>query len=264
MAAGEPFQPHLPPNACVRIVGLGGVGGIAARYGAMFLASLNAPCRMVLIDGDRFEPSNATRMFFTSHGNKAAVVRADLRERFAESAMTLLAVEQYITPQNIENVLGPGGAGEIILLAVDNHATRKLVAEYCHELRDICLISAGNDGVGAEGSSGKTLNGTYGSCQIYVRRGGEDRSPALTKFHPEIATPADKLPTDRGCTELIASVPQILFANLAAASAMLNATWLYLCGRLEYAELNFDIALGRMAPVPLPITAQHLGPPGVT
>jgi molybdopterin/thiamine biosynthesis adenylyltransferase len=235
------------------VVGLGGVGGIAARYGAMFLAAQEDPCRMVLIDGDRFESSNATRMFFTSHGNKGAVVRADLRERFADSALTLIALEQYVTPENIAQLLGPGGPGEIILLAVDNHATRKLVAEHCAKLDDICLISAGNDGVGVDKSTGKALHGTYGTCQIYVRQNGVDRSPNLSRFHPEIAAPADKLPTDRSCTELIASVPQLLFANLAAASHMLNAMWLYLSGSLDYAEACFDIALGRSAPVPLPM-----------
>jgi molybdopterin/thiamine biosynthesis adenylyltransferase len=243
----------------VRIVGLGGVGGIAARYGAMFLASLAEPCRMVLIDGDRFEASNATRMFFTSHGNKAAVVRADLRGRFADSPLTLIAVEQYVTPQNLAQLLGAGGAGEIILLAVDNHATRKLISEYCRQLADICLISAGNDGVGEDKATGKVLDGTYGTCQIYMRQNGIDRSPDLSRFHPEIAVPADKTPTDRSCTELIASVPQVLFANLAAASSMLNAMWLYLAGGLDYAEMCFDIALGRSAPVPLPMK----GPLGV-
>jgi tRNA A37 threonylcarbamoyladenosine dehydratase len=66
------MKPRLPRNCCVRVVGLGGVGGIATRYGVMFLAAQEDPTRIVLIDGDRFEASNSTRMFFTSHGNKAA------------------------------------------------------------------------------------------------------------------------------------------------------------------------------------------------
>jgi hypothetical protein len=260
MSESRPLTPRLPRNCCIRIVGLGGVGGIAARYGAMFLAAQDDPARIVFIDGDHFEASNATRMFFSSHGNKAAVVRNDLRERFADSSLMLIAVEQYVTPQNVAQLLGSGGPGEIILLAVDNHATRKLVTEHCTNLADICLISAGNDGVGEDKATGKTLPGTYGTCQVYIRQNGVDRSPNLSRFHPEIATPADKLPTDRSCTELIASVPQILFANLAAASHMLNAMWLYLSGRLDYAELNFDIALGRSAPVRLPMK----GPLGVS
>ena len=257
-ASASEYRPRLPEGTCVRVVGCGGVGGITARYGAMFLASLGVPCRMLLIDGDRFEPSNSTRMFFTRHGNKAEVVRSDLIDRFAQSSLTLIAITEYITADNIARVLGTGSPRDIILLAVDNHATRKLVADHCQTLRDVCLISAGNDGVGPD-SSGKFREGTFGSCQIYVRRDGADLSPPLARFHPEIAHPADRLPTDQGCTEQIASVPQILFANLMTASTMLNAMRLYLCGRLDYPELCYDIALGRMSPVQLPMK----GPLGI-
>jgi len=48
-------------------------------------------------------------------------------------------------------------------------------------------------------------------------------------------------------------VPQVLFTNLAVASAMLNTLWLYLCGALHYSELALDIAEGLMRPVPLPV-----------
>src|SRR5262247_1177656 len=96
-AEGREFRPVLPDGACIRVVGLGGVGGIVARYGAMFLASLGVPCRLVLVDGDTFEPSNATRMFFGSHGNKAAVVCAELIERFEDSSVALIAVEEFVT-----------------------------------------------------------------------------------------------------------------------------------------------------------------------
>ena len=50
----------------------------------------------------------------------------------------------------------------------------------------------------------------------------------------------------------VASVPQILFANLMTASALLNALWLHLCGALHYSELVFDIAEGLMQPLALP------------
>ena len=63
--AAQQFVPTLEENASIKLIGLGGVGGIAARYLAMYLASLDVPLRLVLIDGDAFEPSNATRMFFS-------------------------------------------------------------------------------------------------------------------------------------------------------------------------------------------------------
>lgn len=75
---GEAPTPRPDRAARVKVVGLGGVGSIAARYLAVFLASLEEPARIVLIDGDEFEPRNAERMLFSRCGNKAAVVRDEL------------------------------------------------------------------------------------------------------------------------------------------------------------------------------------------
>jgi hypothetical protein len=236
----------------VKVIGLGGVGGIVACYGAMFLASLGRGVRLVLIDGDAFEHSNATRMYFSSHGNKAAVTRDDLLDRFVDSPLTLVAVEEFVTPDNIDRLIR---SGDIVILAVDNHATRKLVSDHCGRLEEVCLLSGGNDGVGPDGA-GRVLRGTYGNVQVYLRRGGEDASPSLTRYHPEIREPADKLPTDVSCTELVASVPQVLFTNLLTASAILNTLWLYLCGALHYSELSFDMADALMRPASLPAPKQ--------
>ena len=94
------------------------------------------------------------------------------------------------------------------------------------------------------------LRGTCGNVQVFLRREGESRTPELDRFHPEIREPADSLPTELHCTELLQSVPQILFANLTTAACILNAVWLFLCGALHYGEICFDIERGRMAPVP--------------
>lgn len=250
------MQPDLPEGSSIKIIGLGGVGGIVARYGCIFLASLNRASRVLLIDGDRFDfaAGNAARMFFLQEGNKAAVVRDELLPRFADTQLSLIAIEEYITPRNIERLIHND---DIVLLTVDNHATRKLVSDFCaSRLDSVCLISGGNDGVGPD-ASGRKLRGTYGNVQVYLRREGGDCSPALTRYHPEIARPADRLPTDRSCTELVASVPQILFTNLATSSAILNALWLHLCGALHYSELAFDIAEGLMRPVSLPIPSSR-------
>jgi len=243
------LAPALAPNTAVKVIGLGGVGGIVARYGAMFLASLGESARLVLIDGDAFEPSNATRMFFSGHGNKAEVTRDDLLARFADSSLALTAVPEYATPDTLPRLVHEG---DIVLLCVDNHATRKLLSDFCRtQCPSVCLISAGNDGAGPD-SGGQQRRGTFGNVQVYVRREGRDLSAPLTASHPEIATPADRRPDDASCTELVASVPQVLFANLATASAMCNALWLYLCGSLHYGELCFDIADGVMRPLPFP------------
>jgi molybdopterin/thiamine biosynthesis adenylyltransferase len=239
-----PLRPDLPDDATVKVIGLGGVGSIVARYVSVFLGSLDRNVRLVLIDGDEFEPANASRMLFSDYGNKADVVRAELRDRLADSSVSLMAIPEYVTSSNIDRLVRDG---DIVLLTVDNHATRKLVSDHAATLENLWLISGGNDGAGKD-SSGQRQRGTYGNCQIYIRRGGEDVSPSLSRFHPEIREPADHAPDEESCTELIKSVPQILFTNLAVASSILNAFWLYGCGALHYSELSFDIADGLMRP----------------
>ena len=202
----------------------------------------------MLIDGDAFEPQNASRMLFSEHGNKAAVVRDDLTEGLGESYLSIVAVEEYVTPDNLPRLVREG---DTVLLAVDNHATRKLVSDHARTLSDVCLVSGGNDGVGPD-SAGTVQRGTYGNVQVFVRRAGQDVTPPLTEFHPEIADPADRTPTEVSCTEALASTPQILFANLAVASAILNAFWLHLCDALHYPEACLDIHDARMQPMPLP------------
>ena len=245
--------PELAPRperlGDVKLIGLGGVGSIVARYGALYLAALDHASRLVLIDGDEFEPRNAARMLFPRHGNKARVVCEDLLGVADDSLLSLVAIEQYVTPENLPRLVREG---DCVLLAVDNHATRKLVSDHARDrLADVCLISGGNEGAGPD-STGVVQRGTYGNVQIYLSRGGEDLTPELTRFHPEIEDPADHLPTEVSCTEALISTPQILFANLAVASSMLNAFWLHLCGALHYPELCFDIHDGRMQPLPLP------------
>lgn len=238
------LNPKLPQPCAVKVVGLGGVGSIVARYVAVFLASMQKNARMVLIDGDKFEPSNATRMIFGRCGNKARVVRNELLPRFRESRLSLTAVSQYITPANVGQLIR---SGDIVLLCVDNHATRKRVSDHCATLKNVCLISGGNDGVGRD-STGSDRRGTYGNVQVYLRRKGRRLTASLSEYHPEIAMPADKAPDELNCTELVVSKPQILFANLAVASAICNALLLYLSKQTHYSELCFDIAEGLSRP----------------
>ena len=238
------LRPKIRDGFVVSVIGLGGVGSIAARYAAVFLAAQQKGGFLALIDGDRFEPSNASRMLFGRHGNKAKVVRQELLPRFKHSKLAITTMPEYVTPDNIDGLILPG---DIVLLCVDNHKTRQLVNDHCAKLKNICLISGGNDGVGKD--STKTVRrGTYGNVQIYVRKNGKDITQSLSRFHPEIANPKDKMPHELNCTELVVSTPQILFSNLAVASAMLNTLLLYLSKATHYGELGFDIAEARMWP----------------
>jgi len=230
----------LPANSRVKLIGLGGIGGIVAQYLALFLRSLARPVRLVLIDGDKFETTNATRMLFAKPGNKAEIKATEILSWLGPCEVTVVGVPEYITDENRERLIRPG---DIVFLCVDNHPTRKLISDHCGGLENVTLFSGGNDGV-----EPPHQRGTYGNVQIYVRKDGQDATASLTRFHPEIAKPKGKLPTEMSCLELAQSVPQLLFTNLAVASAMLNAFFAYTCGRLSYQEVKLDTLEARMLP----------------
>jgi molybdopterin/thiamine biosynthesis adenylyltransferase len=243
------MTPLTAANRTVKIIGLGGVGGMLVRPLCLFMASLSGTARIVLIDGDQFDPAqNAARMLFDGSGNKAALVREDLLRYFATSRLTMVAIEEYVTPENVGRLIHDG---DIVVLCVDNHRTRQLVNAHCCRLGDVCLLSGGNDGVGVD-STGILRRGTFGNVQAYVRRDGRDLTPSLAEFHPEIANPGDKHPAEASCMELIASTPQILPTNMQTASSLLTTLYLYLCSTLHFGELVFDIGEATMNPLPLP------------
>ena len=228
------------------LIGLGGIGLILARYLTLFLAAFrDVEFRLVLCDGDAFEPGNTYRMDVPDFDNKAAAVAAELTRLFGRAGLHVRFVPEYVTAKNVEQMIR---SGDCVLLAVDNHATRLLVSQRCRRLDDVVLISGGNDGV-EEGAAQR--DGTYGNVQVYVRGGGRDESPSLEQFHPEIASPADRNPAELDCLELTAGgAPQLLFANLAVASALCNALLRLLAPARErmYDEVCLDVRAGVCTP----------------
>jgi hypothetical protein len=230
----------LADDSRVKVIGLGGIGCVVLQYLTVFLKSLGRPLRLVLIDGDAFEAGNTRRMVFQKLGNKAEVKAAEVAAWLGACDVSVVAVPEYVTADNVERLIRPG---DHVLLCVDNHPTRKLVSDHCGRLADVALFSGGN-----EGALPPRERGTYGNVQVYLRQGGRDVTAPLTRFHPEIADPKGKMPTDVNCAELAVSTPQILFTNLAVASAMLSAFFAYACGRLAYQEVKLDILDARMLP----------------
>jgi hypothetical protein len=231
---------HLPADSRIVVVGLGGIGSMVLRYLSVFLNNLRVPLRLVLVDGDDFQPRDAARQTFATLGNKAEVKAAETLALLGDGDVTIAAVPEYVTTDNLSRLVRPG---DHVFLCVDNHPTRKMVSDHCQSLADVALFSGGNDGVDPPAE-----RGTYGNVQIAIRRDARDLTAPLTRFHPEIASPKGKHPGDIPCGKLAESVPQILFTNLAVASAMLSAFFAYTCGQLTYQEVKLDILDARMLP----------------
>lgn len=220
-----------PPRLDVKVIGVGGIGGALVPFLARFLDAREPRARLTLIDGDEFEPRNRERQAVPAFGNKAAILAGELARAF--DRLSVRAVPEYVGDENVAALIEDG---DYVLLAVDNHPTRRVVSDHCGRLRDVVVISGGND-----------LHD--GNVQVFIRQNSEERCASLTRYHPEIAKAAGPLPGDDGCDLQTASAPQLLVTNLAIASAMLNAFYACLRGMLAYEEVYLDILAGRMNPV---------------
>lgn len=216
----------------IKVIGLGGIACALLPHLARYLQARGEAARLTLVDGDAFEARNADRQSFSRLGNKAKVKAMELAREFED--LSFRAVSEFVTPENVEAIVR---SGDVVFLAVDNHATRRLVSDRCRRLDDILLISGGNDY-------------TDGNVQVYLRCAGRDVTPPLTRFHPEIADPADRSPHEMSCEALAqAAAPQLLFTNLAVASGMLNAFYAREQGKLQYGEVYLDILEGKVGPM---------------
>lgn len=219
------------------LIGLGGIGAIFAQQMLVFLAGLDEQFRVVMVDGDAYAPSNRYRVAVPDYDNKAVAQAVYLNDLVGRPGLQIRPFSAHLTEANRHEVIGEG---DFVCLAVDNHATRRTASRRLGELANGYLISAGNDGVGPG------QRGTYGNVQVYGRIDGRDAvgSP-LDRYHPEIAQPADKNPTELDCMELaVAGVPQVLFANQMAAALMGAAVWRLIAppeGERMYDEICFDV-----------------------
>ncbi|OGG52469.1 hypothetical protein A3H16_04085 [Candidatus Kaiserbacteria bacterium RIFCSPLOWO2_12_FULL_53_8] len=215
---------------CV-VVGLGGIGSWLVQGLAPFLNFSNDTWTLVLIDGDEYEDKNRTRQAFDDLGPKAEVQAGWIAKRFPRIAVQPLP--EFLSADGAEGTLPAKDAicsGDFVFLALDNHKSRKMIFDHCYKLRDVVLVSGGND---------------YedGNVQVFVRSGGEDKTCRPDKHHPELAAPQDKAPWELSCEELAASSPQLIFANMSAATLMLGAFYALEQKRLDFAkpEVYFDI-----------------------
>lgn len=191
----------------IKIIGLGGVGSLLCDNLCRYLNyQRGGEFIVTLIDGDDYEYKNNERQSFSRLGSKSRVKANDMRTMF--DYISFREVSEFITLENISRNIEEG---DIIFLCVDNHKTRKLVSDYAETVNDLLIISGGNEY-------------TDGNVQIYLRIGGDNKTPSLTDYHPEIANAGDKSPDEMSCEELAEVEPQLLFTNMSVATIM---CWAY-------------------------------------
>lgn len=220
------------------IVGLGGIGVHVARAMASWLAYRHPGSRLTLIDADTWEARNLERVADAWPGMpKVEAVQAQLGN--LRGRINIEAIPFYLTDLNAQATLD---GTEVIFGCPDNHPTRRLIEVYAASQRTITAILGGNEG--ADDPSG----GTYGSVVIYRRENGVDLTPPPSLAHPELMV--DPAITRKiGCELQIPSTPQLLFTNMAVATAMLSLFYTSQVSRAHPAEVNLDVASCRHLPI---------------
>ena len=214
------------------LVGLGGIGSQLLPSLVRYLASRPEPRPMlVLVDGDAYEPGNRTRQLFPDAAvgtNKAEA----LADAYRGAGLAIQAVPDYLTDENVAAVIRDG---DLVLLAVDNHWSRFVVDRHLAGLREVTLVSGGNDE-------------TDGNVQLVRRRSGDFVDGSLAEIHAEIgrATEAE-FAARNGCDRQVDERPQLVVTNLMVASAMLNCLWAVLeRGSVPYSEVYLDVSANAM------------------
>lgn len=239
MASSSGQNPQSQTRRIV-VVGLGGIGSWVLQALAPYLkhASNGTAWSLLLIDGDEYEEKNRTRQSFDELGDKAAVQAGWVARKFP--GLNVRAITQYLSTDGVDGTMPVKEAirsGDIIFSCLDNHKTRKMIFDHCANLREITLISGGNEY-------------TDGNVQVFVRQAGQDKTCRPDKYHPELASPRDKAPYEMSCEELAASSPQLIFTNLTAATLMLNAFYALEQKKLDCqkSEIYFDIVVNAATP----------------
>lgn len=211
----------------IKVIGIGGIGSDLVGKLARFLHySVNEPIPMTLIDGDEYEEKNRERQEFRRLGNKAYIKSREIMKQYYK--LDVDSIEEYITEDTVRDSINDR---DVVFLCVDNHKTRRLVSNHCKTIKNVVLISGGNEL-------------TDGNVQIYIREHGVDMTPDLTSYHPEILNPDDKSPDEMSCEELSVSEPQLYFTNIGVSTFMCFAFWNVVIERNnKVCEVYFDMKL---------------------
>ena len=197
------------------IVGAGGIGAHLGPILAKYLAFQRPGSRLWIIDGDSVEDKNLARVYSSDAiGDDKADVLADICEQTVPAgSLDVRTISEYITPRTFDRYhRGWYTDGTVVFACVDNHKTRVYLEQLVSNLQTGLIISGGNDEFS-------------GQAQMYCRKDGEDITPRISHFAPEILSEEDPnniFPDEEDCSAEYEDRPQLILTNFAAASCMLN------------------------------------------
>ncbi|MEW6635347.1 MAG: hypothetical protein AB1425_00875 [Actinomycetota bacterium] len=179
--------------------------------------------------------------------NKSVV----LAERYARAyGLEISAYPNYLAPSTPFRELVPEGS--IVVGAVDNAATRRLLHERLSVYEDVVYVDAGNAAAQAlsERPTHEELarvleTGWEGQVVCGVRKEHRTVLPFPADAFPDLVEGEDRLPTEAPCGEAVVSQPQRHLTNVMAATVVLSyLTPLLTDGTVLHHKSFFDARRG--------------------
>jgi len=214
------------------IIGIGGIGTHLLYPLLQYLRGEDFYENIILVDGDKFESKNKDRQIVPIIG----VNKADATARYyRELGFELNSYPEYLTKDNIKRIIHEG---DVVLVCVDNNATRKMLDISLHGYDELTVISGGNE-----------LHD--GNVQVVQVKEGMHTTPTMIENHPEIGKPTDKNPNDMSCQELQHSQPQISVVNAGIADIMRRVFFGLHMEGIDYNETYVNFKNGNIRNVKL-------------
>lgn len=212
----------MKPFDRVFVIGVGGTGSWVFPPLARFLRiqMQEKYTQFFVIDGDSFESKNMERQLMSPAdiGKNKAVAAID--NCFAQGIFTdddselVFAIEDYVNKESFTELL-QDSQFPLVIAAVDNYASRRAIIDAIVETcEDFFFISPGNSDVQADAPRGQAC--WFGSID------GQKYGLNPVEYDVDLQNPQDVIPIKGTCTNLAESHPQIISANVAGASRVLD------------------------------------------
>jgi len=220
------------------IIGAGGIGTIVSEFLSRYLnfSDNDDKKEIMIVDGKNYKSKNMERQLIDVDAlgtNKAVYSVSKLKEKYKNIEYS--AFPYFLDNQNIKNIINEN---DYVFYCVDNHKSRQLIDKYCRKLDNITLISGGNEL-------------TDGNVQIYIKKGGDEKTVNIGKYHPEIRQAKDKSPSEMSCEELaMEGEPQLFFMNALVAIIMCTAFYNIINNTFKYSNSEIYIDMIEMGAIP--------------
>ena len=221
------------PKYHIHVIGAGGTGGYLIEYLSRLLSATSTSLHVY--DGDMVESKNLERQNFSEgdlNGFKAEAIVSRVKEQLPYSKMEITAHNTYVTTEediSVDMLLELGENQDeqlMIVLAVDNVATRRLINSYISLFQEldmqVLFFDSGNDMF-----SGQCV--VYSSepvtLELPFEKPRKVMLPTMLEIFPDIDVLDENPGATQNCADNSQSEPQAMMANVINATTLANSIY---------------------------------------